>query len=178
VREKCIYAHPWLGVVWGSKHTFPGSRVRYAVLPTKTSRWFIQFGGRSLSFLSIGSQVFTTRLVNLLFLLIFVAVILSLVSLLLMFRSHRFLISFSCRRFSWMTLLHHRVHMRYADSEMSICRSRVGPWCVVFLSLCSFVCSFSGRALMQPQPRTVPRWISGQGRDLWGHRSFASVHIS
>ena len=61
---KCIYAHPWLGVVWGSKHAFLRFQVHYAVLPTKTSLWFIQFGGRALSFSSIGSQVFTTRLVN------------------------------------------------------------------------------------------------------------------
>jgi len=163
VREKCVYAHPWLGVVWGSKHAFPGSRVRYAVLPTKTSLWFIQFGGRALSFSSIGSQVFTTRLVNPSSLFIFVAVILSLVSLLLMLRSHRFLISFACSCFSWITILHRRTHMRYAASNMRICGRRVGPRCAVSLSLCSFPCSSPGITIMQLQPRMVPRCISGQG---------------
>ena len=157
---------------------FPRSRVRYAVLPTKTSLWFIQFGGRTLSFSSVGSQVFTTRLVNPSSLFILVAVILSLVSLSLMLRSHRFLISFSFRYLSWITLSHRRTHMRYAAFDMSICRSWVGPWCVFFLSLCSFCCSSLGIAFMHPQPRMVPKCISGQGGDWWGHKSFANVHIS
>ena len=51
------------------------------LLPTKTSRTFVQSFGMSLSFVRTFSQVFSTSLVNPLFLLIFCAIILSLVSL-------------------------------------------------------------------------------------------------
>jgi len=64
----------------GSKHTFSGLRIHYAVLPTKTSLWFIQFGGSPLSFSRACSQVFTTSVLNPSFLLTLVAVILLIVS--------------------------------------------------------------------------------------------------
>jgi len=175
---KCFYAHPCTGVVWGSKHAFLGSRVRYAVLPTKTSLRFIQFIGSSLSFLSACSQVSTTSLVNPSFLLIIVAFILSVVSLSLIARSHLVLISLSVSIFSCITLSHLRTQMRYADSEMMIWRSQVGPWsvfrlcCGLFPSL-SFGCTF-----MQPHPRIIPRSISGQGVFRCGHRFCARRHIS
>jgi len=90
----------------GLKTYVPRLRVRYAVLPTKTSLFFIQFKGSPPSLLRACSQVFTTRLVNPSFLLIRVAVILSMVSLSLITRSHRFLISSSECLLSCMTLSH------------------------------------------------------------------------
>ncbi|KAH9056716.1 hypothetical protein EDB87DRAFT_1635018 [Lactarius vividus] len=54
-------------------------------------------------------------------LLILVAVILSLVSLSLIVRSHRHLISWARWAFSWIALSHLRTQIRYADSDMRMC---------------------------------------------------------
>ena len=65
------------------------------LLPTKTSRLFVQSFRRSPSLPKTFSQVFTTNMVNPLFLLILVVVILSSVSLLLIAHNHLDLISCS-----------------------------------------------------------------------------------
>src|SRR6266851_3653998 len=78
----------------------------YGLLPTKTSRWLIQLGGSGSSFSSSVSQVFITRLVNLFSRLIFVAIILSLVSLVLMAFLHLTLIIASLCCTSRITLSH------------------------------------------------------------------------
>ena len=44
------FMHILGGIVWGSKHSLPGDGKLHAVLPTKTSLWFIQFGGSAPSF--------------------------------------------------------------------------------------------------------------------------------
>jgi len=156
-----------VGIVWGSKHTFSGLRIRYAVLPTKTSLWF-NFGGSPLSFSRACSQVFTTSVVNPSFLLTLVAVILLIVSLSLITRSHLPLISSSECSFAWVTLSHLSTQIRYADSEMMICKSRVGPlrtplpFCLLF-SLCLWV----DHRDMQPLPRMVPRLMFSQGMLLY-----------
>ena len=63
------------------------------LLPTKTSRLFVQAFRRAPSFSKTFSQVSTTNLVNPLFLLIWVAFILSSVSLSLITHNHFDLIS-------------------------------------------------------------------------------------
>ena len=63
------------------------------------------------------SQVFTTKLVNPLFLLIFDAIILSSVSLEFIALSHLDLISWSLWVFSWISLSRRITHIRRADSE-------------------------------------------------------------
>ena len=165
--------------MWGSKHAFLGSRVHYAVLPTKTSLRLIQSIGRSPSLLSTCSQVFTTKLVNFSFLLSLVALILLRVSLSFIVRSHLTLILFSLWGFSCITLLHLRIQMRYTDLERIIWRRHVSPWCVFFLCGCGSCSSpLFIDMLMQPHLRIVPRLISGQGVLLFGHRFCARVHIS
>jgi len=118
VRAKCVYAHPSLGIMWGS-----GLRVKYScthdrgLLPTKTSLIFIHLFGRSPSFARTCSQVFTTRLVNPLFLFILVAINLSSESLELIARSHLDWISWWLWIFSWITLSQRRTQIRKADSR-------------------------------------------------------------
>jgi len=63
------------------------------LLPTKTSCTFVQSFRMSLSFIKTFSQVFSTSLVNPLFLLIFCAIILLLVSLVFIMWIHLDLIS-------------------------------------------------------------------------------------
>ena len=126
-------------LVWdsvGLKAHVPRSWVRYAVLPTKTSLLFIQFRGSTPSFLSAGSQVFTTRLVNLSFHFILVAFILSSVSLLLMTWSHRLLTLLLLWGVSCIIPSHCSTQMRYTDLERGICRRQVRPWCIVLLISC------------------------------------------
>ena len=121
---------PGLGVVWDSKYGFfglPYRRAYHTVLPTKTSRQYGQVSGSSPSFLSIGSHVSFIIFVNLTERHIFVAVTLSLVSLSLIARCHRALISPSDRVFSCMTRSHLKVHTKYMDSVIRIWNSRVGP---------------------------------------------------
>jgi len=130
VRKNAVMHTPGLGVVWDSKHNVctPHRHAHRAVLPTKTLRSFIQFAGISPSFLNAGSHVVSTSFVNLLVLMIFVAVTLSMVSLLLIACRHLALISLSERVFSCMTLSHLRTQIRYTDSDRMIWSNWVGPW--------------------------------------------------
>jgi hypothetical protein len=81
------------GIVWDSGHVTWGSA--YGLLPTKTSLLWSQLYGGSPCCRRIGSQVRVTVMKDFLSRLIFVAVILSLVSLVFMALYHRVLISFS-----------------------------------------------------------------------------------
>jgi len=83
--------------------------------------------GRSPSFVKTCSQVFTTKLVNPLFLLVFDAFILSSVSPEFITLSHLDLISWLLWVFSWITLSQHSTHIRKADSERRIRRRRDAP---------------------------------------------------
>ena len=67
-------------------HYPPNRRAHHAVLPTKTSLHCIQFTGISIVFFNASSHVSSTRFVNMLVLLIFIAVTVSMVSLLLITR--------------------------------------------------------------------------------------------
>ena len=157
----------------------PGGRAPHAVLPTKTSQRYIQFAGISISFLNAGSHVLSISCMNLLVLMIFVAVTLSMVSLLLIARYHLALISPSVGSFSCITLSHLRTQITYADSDRRIWKSRVGPWCVVFRCL-RWLCLLihSGRRVMLPHPSIIPSVISGQGMFRCGHRFFASDQMN
>ena len=136
----------------------------HTVLPTKTSQRYIQFAGISISFLSAGSHVPLISCVNLLVLMIFVVVTLSMVSLLLIARYHLALISPSVRSFSCITLSHLRTQITYADSDRRIWKSWVGPWCVIFCCLhWPFLLIRSSRRVMLPYPSIIPSVISGQG---------------
>ena len=154
----------------GLKAHVSGYRGRYTVLPTKTSLRLIQFGGMSPSFLSACSQVFITSVVKLFSLLIFDAVILSTVSRSLIACIHFRFILFSVCRLPCMTLSHLSVQMRYADSDMMICRRRVGPLSAWF-PCCpgASLGPLSDLSDILPQPRMVPMSIAGQGMLLWGH---------
>jgi len=125
---------PGLGVVWGSKHdVFPPIRqAHHAVLPTKTSLDCSQFACVSFPLLSMGPQVSLISFVKLSFLLIIIAVTLLMVSLLLIARYHLVLISPSDSGFSCITLSHLKTHIKYADSDRRVWRSRVGPQCIIF----------------------------------------------
>ena len=107
--------------------SLPYRRAYHTVLPTKTSRQYGQVSGISPSFLSAGSHVSFISFMNLSERRIFVAVTLSPVSLSLIARCHRALISLSNRAFSCITCSHLRVHTKYADSVIRIWNSRVGP---------------------------------------------------
>ena len=124
VRENA-FTHIQSGIVWGSEHVICGQHVP---LPTKTSCRLIQLFRRSLSLARTCSQVFTTRLVNPLLRFILVAMILSLVSLMFIVRSHLFLISQSLCSFPWITLSQRITHIKWADLEMRIWRRREAPW--------------------------------------------------
>jgi hypothetical protein len=96
------------------------------------------------------------------------------VSLSLITQSHRPWISWSVCCLSWITLLHLSTQIRYADSERIICSRRDGPWWVLFLFCWSF--SLSDCRFIQPQPRIIPRLISGHGMLQCGHRPCARGH--
>ena len=167
--------------MWGSKHdVFPPIRqAHHAVLPTKTSLECIQFACNSFSFLSAGPHVSSISFIKVLFLLIFVAVTLSMVSCSLIAWYHLILISSSDSGFPCITLSHLRSHIKYTDSDRRIWRSRVSPWCVVFFCCCRWcpLGRLSDCRLMHPHPRIVPRVISGHGKFLCSHRFLASCHI-
>jgi hypothetical protein len=73
--------------------------------------------------MSNGFHMFITRFMNLLSCLIFIAIILSLVSLVLMAFFHLMSTSLSECTFSQITLSHHRTHIRWAASEIRIVAS-------------------------------------------------------
>lgn len=111
------------------------------------------------------------------FLLSLIAVNLSSVSRLFIARVHRRAASALVVVFSWITRSHWRTHMRYANSDIRICRSRAAPFGYVTLLLSSaggarFIGNF-----MLPHPRMVPRLISGHRLFAWGHVSLARVHM-
>jgi len=131
--------------------------------------------GISISFLSIGSQVPSASFVNSLVLMIFVAVTLSMVSLLLITQYHLALISLFMMGFSCMTLSHLRTQIRYTDSDRRIWKCWVGAWCVLFC--CHhwlFPLNLPGCRVMLPQPSIIPTMISGHGMFQCGHRDFTS----
>jgi len=84
---------------------------------------------------------------NLLVLMIFVVVTLSMVSHLLIARSHLVLISLSWRVLSWMTHSHLRTHMRYTDLDRMIWSSHDGPWRIV-LCCCLWLCLLLGAGMV------------------------------
>ena len=169
---------PCCGVVWGSESGLVG--VSHRPLPTKTSRMFIQLTGRSWFFSRVFFQVFFINFVYVLFLSIFVAAILSHVSLSFIFLSHLALISSSEWTSSWIILSHRRTHIRWADSEMSICRRRVFPfWTVLvrgFLSFCSWGL-FLFTMFRHPIPSIIPILMSGHGVSWCGHAFLARFQM-
>ena len=166
--------------MWGSKHDvfLPIRQAHHTVLPTKTSLECIQFACNSFSFLSVGPHVSSISFIKVLFLLIFIAVTLLMVSCLLIMQYHLILISSSDIGFSCITLSHLRTHIKYADLDRRIWRRQVGPWCIVFFCHCGwYPLGLSDCRLMHLHPRIVPRVISGHGKFLCGHRFLASCHI-
>jgi hypothetical protein len=113
--------------------------------------------------------VWDTVMVNFLSRLIFVAMILSLVSLVLMALYHLILISFSLWWHVWITLSHQSTQIRCADLEMRIWRRWVAPfrfgfplfWCGSF--------SWHWGIVTEPQPKMMPRLICGQESGVCGH---------
>ena len=104
-----------------------------------------------------------------------VAVILSSVSLLFIALSHLDVASSFEWVISWITLSHQRTHIRWAASEINICRSRVAPLCftegpVFWLFLLSWLAS---AVLRHKHPSIVPRLISGHRMSVCGHMFFA-----
>ena len=176
---KCGYARPVRGSV-GLRARAYGAPACHAPLPTKTSRLVIQSFGRSPCFLRMCSHVFLVFLLDFSSLLIFVAIILSSVSLVFMTRSHLWCVSFVVCECSWMTRSHLRTHMRCADSEIRIWRSRFAP-SVVFLG--GWRASLGGLAALAagmvrlPQPMIIPMEISGQWVGSWGHVFLARFQI-
>jgi len=167
--------------VWDSKYGInpPYRQAHHTVLPTKTSWQCIQFAGSSISLFKTGSHVPSISFVNLLVCAIFVVVTLLMVSLSLIAWCHFALISPSERAFSYMTLLHLSIHIRYADSGSRIWKSQVGPWCMLVCCLHQLsLPGLIGCRLMLPHPSIVPRVISGQGMFLYGQRDFARSHMS
>ena len=147
--------------MWGSGL---GSRVRpgpHALLPTKNSCWCIQSFGRNPVIDRTPSQVALTLLIMDFVRFIFVAVILSLVSLLLMLLSHLVWISFSVWCLCWMTRSHRNTHIRWADSVSRICRSLTAPPSVRLPCCSSFGCWGWLMLVMPPHPRMIPSVISG-----------------
>jgi len=69
------------------------------------------------------------------------------VSVSLITQCHLTHISPSESRFSWMTHLHLRAHIRYMDSNSRIWRSQVGPQCVILLC-CLWLCCLGLLALI------------------------------
>ena len=109
---------------------------------------------------------------------IFVAVILSLVSLLLMLLSHLVWISFSVWCLCWMTCSHRNTHIRWANSVSRICRSLTAPPSVCLPCCSSFGCWGWLMLMMPPHPRMIPSVISGHWGFSWGQCSFASFQIA
>ena len=132
-----------------------------APLPTKTSRLVIQSSGRSPCFLRTCSHVLLTFFLDFSSRLIFVAVILSLVSLVLMARSHLWYVSFAVCICSCMTRSHLRTHIRWADSDTRIWRSRFLP-SLILLGGRAFSRGLASGMARLPHPMIVPMEISGQ----------------
>lgn len=143
-----------------------GCRAR-TLLPTKTSRLEIQSVGRSIWLLRTCSHVFFAVWMDLVSRLIRVAVILSSVSLILIARVHLFFISFVVWAMFWITRSHRRTQIRWADSDSRMCSSRVAPFGAVawFRSLGRVARATISGMRMLPQPRMIPREMSGQN---WG----------
>ena len=142
----------------------------YALLPTKNSLWYIQSFGRFHIFFKVPSQVAFTFCIVFLSRLIFVAVILSSVSLLFMLLSHLALISSSLWCFCCMTRSHLNTHMRCAASVIRICSSLTAPLSD-HLPLSSFQFGRGAIVAMPPQPSMIPMDISGHRGFSWGQSS-------
>ena len=110
--------------------------------------------------------------------LIFVAVILSVVSLLLMAVLHLISICGVVSCLLLITLLQHMVHIRWLASDMSICRSCGLPFSLGVLSPGPFSLGLIPRNFMHLMPRMVPIIISGHGWCSWGHSCSANVQMS
>ena len=109
---------------------------------------------------------------------IFVVVILSSVSLLLMLLSHLVWISFSVWCLCWMTCSHRNTHIRWADSVSRICRSLTALPSVCLPCCSSFGCWGWLMLVMPPHPRMIPSVILGHWGFSWGQCSFASFQIT
>ena len=139
--------------------------VSHRPLPTKTSRLAIQLTGRSWDFWRSCLHVFFIRFVYVLFRKIFVVVIRLLVSRSLIFLSHRVFISSSEWLSPRMILSHRRTHIRWADSDISICKRRVFPFLAARVRgfiLC-WSCGSSFDVFRQLIPRMSPMLIRGHG---------------
>jgi hypothetical protein len=102
--------------------------VSHHPLPTKTSRLLIQSAGKSRCFWRACLHVLMAIVVWGLSLLIIVAMIRSHVSRSFIFLSHLAFISSFEWMFSCIVLSHLRTQIRCADSDISICSSRVFPF--------------------------------------------------
>jgi len=113
------------------------------------------------------SQVFSTGLHNPPFCFTFVAVILSFV---LIICSHLVLISLMEWCFSCMTRSHHRTHIRCADSDIRIWRSRHAPLSLLSCWFCWSLLGWSAifSSLMLPHPRIRSMLIVGHSYLLLG----------
>ena len=151
----------------------------YGLLPTETLWWLIQLGGSGSSFSSRASQVFITKLVNLFSRLIFVAVILSLVSLVLITFLHLVLIIASMCCIPCITLSHLRTHIRCAASVIRIVANLPLPFFLglfrpfSFWGLGPFLILFA----KHPLPRMSPRLSLGHSRRSVGQACSVRVHI-
>ena len=101
--------------------------------------------------------------------LILVAAILSSVSLQLITLNHLALASLLLCGLSCMTLSHLRTQIRWADSEISICRSLLAP--LLPIGTCGgspglLVISSSGGPIKVLHPRITPRFMSKGGQEL------------
>ena len=121
--------------------------------------------------------MFITRFVNLFSHLIFVAIILSLVSLVLMAFLHLVLISLSVCCLSRITLSQRRTHIRWAASDIRIMASLDAP----FLSHCLRLLSISYLSLsllfIHPHSRMSPKVILGHSRCSLGQLCSVRVQI-
>jgi hypothetical protein len=138
------------------------------LLPTKTSGLCNQLFGRSPGFLRTGSQVALTFDSVRLSRFTFDAMILSSVSLLLIVFVHRARTSDSVCCFPWIARSQRRTQIKYADSEIKIWSSRVGPLLWGLLRRPSSRCRIVWGVAIRPHPSTVPSVISGQGMCVWG----------
>jgi hypothetical protein len=127
----------------------------------------------------MSSHVCLTSRMEVLSRFILVAITLSSVSLVLMALIHRDLISVTVWERSFITRLQRSTQIRCADSDIMICRSLFFPllfvlpsfWLQLLLSLL-----FLGMVRL-PQPRIVPRLISGHSSGEWGHLALARGHM-
>ena len=123
-----------------------------------------------------------TSLTEVLPLFIFVAVILSSVSLALMALNHLDSISSRLCIRSFITRSHLRIQIRCADSDTRICNSLSFPFFSLLLreissSSSSSVGSYSSGVDRFPQPKMVPKFIVGHVSGAWGQFSWARAQI-